>query len=394
MSCALSALTPRGAGSVLFAELGLNRTERVALIKGSRFQALPYLAELPASARPAPVHDGRRKGLARLKGRDEFERIFIEALPVHLPTIFLEGHETARRFTLSRLWHTPKIVFTSVGCHYIDSFKFAAAECVERGSHLWGYQHGGGYGMTEHSPAELFERAISDRYYCWGWSRSETDSKLKDLPHPLLSRDEGPASPGNDILFVASPLDLYNIRLTRSTNNELASEYTQRQARFFRHLPDKIRRNFVIRLYRHDWGWRHRERLEDICVDMRFDDPNIPMPLRLRQARIAVFDAPSTPFLEAFAADIPVILTWKEESWPSRASARPLLDRLRSVGILFESPEESADQAARVYADPRAWWNEPERRIAVRAFTQAFALSSTEWLDAWLAEIRAGTAAR
>lgn len=97
-----------------------------------------------------------------------------------------------------------------------------------------------------------------------------------------------------------------------------------------------------------------------------------------------------TTFLEAFAADIPCILTWNPDTWPVYGPAMPFIERLREVGILFYSPEEAAAQTARIYDDPEAWWNEPERRAAHRAFADAFARSSPDWLDAWLKEIREG----
>ena len=385
----LSVLAPPGTGEILVSELGLTRDERLRLILKSRFKALPYLGELPSFATPVPVQDARRLGLRKLAARDEFERLFIDALPRHFPTVYLEGHEAARRFTLSRLPRTPRIVFTTVDCHYNDAFKFAAAACIEQGSRLWGYQHGGAYGMADYLPAETFERAINDRYYCWGWSRLADDPKVRDLPHPMLSRGK-PAAPGDDVLFVSTSLDLRGVRLSRGTTGERVVDHIERQARFFRSLPGPLRAKTSVRLYRHDWGVRHRERLQELCPEIRFDDPERPFLRSLRMARLAVFDCPMTTFLEALAADIPFLLTFNPDSWPSRPQAQPSLDRLKDAGILFDSPEEAAAQTARIYADPQAWWNEPVRRAAHRAFADTFARSSPDWLDAWLKEIREG----
>ncbi len=385
LTWALTACARAGAGEILISELGLSRGERLRLILGSRFKTLPYLAELPDS--PAPIPDERRQGLRRLQARDEFERIFINALPHHLPTLFLEGYADAVNFTRSHLGRTPRAAFTTVDCHYADSFKFAAAECVERGAELWGCQHGGSYGMMDYSPAEDFERSVSDRYYCWGWSKTERDLKLRDLPPPMLSRN-GATRSGDEVLYVSTPLDLHNVRLIRANNNTLAFDYLNRQSRLLRALPEPARSRTRLRLYRRDWGWKHRERIQELCPDTRFDDPESPFAHRLREVRLAVFDCPSTPLLEAMAADIPSVLSWREDAWPLRDAARPFVEALKTVRILFDSPEEAAAQVGLIYADPRAWWDEPERRAAHRTFARNFARSSPDWLDAWLKEVR------
>ncbi|MDE2292680.1 MAG: hypothetical protein KGL53_11415, partial [Elusimicrobia bacterium] len=109
-----------GGGEILVSELGLRRGERLRLILRSGLRILPYLSELPVSA--APARDARREGLSRLQGRDDFERVFIAALPRHLPALFLEGHAAAADFTRARIGRTPRAAFTTVDCHYTDSF--------------------------------------------------------------------------------------------------------------------------------------------------------------------------------------------------------------------------------------------------------------------------------
>lgn len=195
---ALRVLGALGAGRMMISELGLTRDEQLTLVRKTGLKALPFYGELPDSARPAPVLDGRRLGLAGLSGREGFEKVFIAGLPRHFPTIYLEGYAEVRRATLARLPRAPKIIFSSLGWHYVDAFKFAAAECVARGSKLWGAQHGGSYGLDEFSSLERFERALCDRYYAWGWSKTDGDPRLRDLPSPLLSRAEA-AAPGSDI---------------------------------------------------------------------------------------------------------------------------------------------------------------------------------------------------
>ncbi len=385
----LRALRSVGAGEVFAVELGVGRKSLARLIVGSGFKLLPGFVELDESTRVPPAMDQRRLGLAGLVAQDDFEKVFIAGLPRHLPTIFLEGYAAARATALAAIPRAPKIFFSSLGWHYLDACKFAAAECARRGSKLWGIQHGGSYGMAATSSAELFERDLCDRYFGWGWAENDGDPRLRDLPAPQLSR-RIPTTPGDDILFVSTSLDLHNIRLVRDTNGAGASDAIDRQARFLRALPEPARRHAVVRLFWHDWGWRHRERLRDLFPDARFDDPTVPLYRRIREARLVIVDIPSTPMLETLSAGIPCLMTWRPDTWTVRPSAQRFFDAFRKTGILFDSPEEAAAQAARVYPDPLGWWNEPARRAARLDFTRTFGLSDPNWISAWLKEIQAG----
>lgn len=387
---ALRALGAAGAGRALISELGLTKDEQLKLVRKTGLRALPFYGELPEA--PAPVFDRRRLGLAGLSGRDAFEKAFIAGLPAHFPTVYLEGYAEAVRATRARLPRAPKIVFSSLGWHYVDAFKYAAAECAARGSRLWGAQHGGSYGLDEFSSLERFERDVCDRYFAWGWSKLDGDPRLGDLPSPLLSRAAA-ASPGADVVFASMTFDLHNIRLIRDANGAGGADAMDRQFRFLRALPEPVKSRLLMRLYRHDWGWRHRERLLEAVPGVRFDDSSVPFSRRLREARLLVVDCPSTPMLEALAADVPCLMTWRPDTWTFRPSARPFLDAFRKAGLLFDSPEEAAAEAGRAYADPRAWWDEPARRAARLEFTRTFALTDKDWIGAWAREIRAGLSA-
>ncbi len=376
---------PGSAGQVVFSDLHLSREENLSLMTGSRLKAIPYFGELPLGSIPAAVMDERRAGLGRLPSQDEFEKLFVEALPRNFPSLYLEGHAQARRTAIPR-GPAPKVVFTGVGWHYSEAFKFAAAEWSERGSRLWGWQHGGGYGYLRQTDAERLERAVCDRYYTWGWSKLDADPRLRDLPPPQFARVTR-SGPGEGLFLVVMAPDVHNIRLLRCSNGELAADYIAREARFWNGLPASLRSSARLRLPRKDWGWGQEKRLRAACPDLALDDSAVPFTQRLSEGRLFVFDLPTTTFLEAFAADAPSILTWNPDAHSFRASAAPCFDALKRVGILFDEPEAAAAQAARVYGRAQEWWNEPERRAAHRKFAELFARRDDDWLRAWLREL-------
>lgn len=378
-------LTPPGFGEILAIDLNLRSDENRAVVLGSKLKVLPYLAKIPIALKPAPVQDERRLGLARLRGRDEFERALIGAMPVFFPTLYLEGFEGARRYCMARVPRPPRAIFSSGGWHVNEALKFAAAECSERGTELWGLQHGGVYGLWEHADAEGIERGIMDRFYCWGWSAGTGDPKVRNLPHPMFSRFE--AAPGEDVVVVSTALDFYPTRMIRTQANAQAFAYIENQARLWNAVSNALPGKAFYRMYPGDLGWRHKERVRDLCPGIRFDDSSAPYSERARSARLLIFDNPMTTFLEALGADLPCLLTWNPEIWRFREAARPYLDRLREAGILFDDPEAAARQAKAIYADPRAWWDEPARRAAHRAFAERFAFARAGWLELWLKEL-------
>lgn len=380
--------TPPGLGRVLACELNLPSAENKSVVISSKLRILPYLAQLPESLKPPPQNDARRAGLAGLRGRDAFERALISALPTHFPSLYLEGYRDARRYSMARVWRTPKTVFSSVGWYYNEAFKFAAAECAENGSELWGVQHGGGYGIWEHADGEAFERSVVDRFYCWGWSSLARDPKVRDLPHPMFARSAR-ALPNEDVVIVATALDLHDIRLIRAQQGDQAYDYLDRQARLWNGVSGALPGRAYYRLHAVDHGWNLRRRFQDRCPDIRFDDASTPFSERLRTARLLIFDNPMTTFLEAFGADHPCLLTWNPGSWPFRPEAQPFFDRLKEVGILYDDPEAAARRAAAIHVDPRSWWDEPRRRAVHREFAERFALARPDWLKVWLEALSA-----
>ena len=380
---------PPGFGEVLINELSLNRAERRRLFFGSKFKVLPYLAEIPQDMEFEPIWDDRRRGLAKIgDARDEFEKVLFSSLPHHLPTLYLEGYQAARDFSLSRLWRRPRVVFSAIGWDWSEAFKFAAAESAEEGSQVWGIQHGGTYGFAEHAEGEEFERSISDRFYSWGWASLEKDLKVKDLPHPQLTR-VGMPRPGDNILFTPIVMHFHNMRQWRcQVMGEIGSDYIEREARLLRSLPKALQQKTATRIFPKDLGWRHQQRLRDLFPELQLDDSSKPFPHQLRKSRLAVFDCPMTTFLEAFAADVPCILTWNPNSWTFRREALPYFDALKTAGILFDEPEDAARQVAQIYDDPHAWWDSASVRGAREAFASRFALSRADWLDLWLKEMR------
>ena len=75
----------------------------------------------------------------------------------------------------------PKVIVSSNGQTYNESFKFWAATQTDKGANLVINQHGGGYGYTDSLISETHEIKICDKYFTWGWNY-KGDPKIIPMP--------------------------------------------------------------------------------------------------------------------------------------------------------------------------------------------------------------------
>lgn len=353
------------------------------LVAQGRGRVLPLLGRLPEPLRAHAVVDARRLGLAGLRGTDEFSRLLVSTLPSALPAVALEGFSRAREASPARRGRVPKAVFSSVGLFYNDYFKLAAAEWVERGAQLWGLQHGGQYGTAKYSLAEWHERAVCDRYHTWGWSASEGDPKLRDLPVPKLceaarrGRRAGPS--GTDILL----LTLENVRNAHHLFPHPLGWQWEDHFKLLERFLAASGEDVCLRLYPHDYGWNHRGRLRERFPKLHLDASRSPMMERAAQARLVVTDYPGTPFAELLACDVPSVHFWDEARWEMRPEALPFYAALERAGIVHHDPESAARQVRDVWGDPARWWDSEPVQAARRRFVERYARVSDDWLADW-----------
>lgn len=346
---------------------------------GARGRSLPWVGA-PLKTAPA-VMDQRRLGLASLAGKDEFRRLVIATLPYALPAVALEGLPRPKR-----RGPAPKAVLASTGWFYDDAFKAAAADWAERGAKLYGLQHGGQYGTAKYSLAEAFERRLADRYFTWGWSASEKDPKLADLPVPRLSEAAAkPRKPG------AGDVVVMTVENVRNTHHLFPHPLGWQWLDYFDWLERFIAAadpwRVSLRLYPHDYGWNRRGRLKEKFPGLRLDDSRLPLLKRAESASLVVTDYPGTPFCELLALDVPSVHFWDERLWEARASAEPFFAALRRAGVVQPDPEAAARQVAAVRADPRAWWDRDDVKFARRSFVERYARVDARWPARWRAEL-------
>lgn len=310
---------------------------------------------------------------------DAFLRLVSKLLPEHIPRAFLEGFDSIK----SRLGHlpwpqNPKSIFTSVAWNSDTIFCVYAADKVEKGAKLILGQHGGNYGAALYNANENHQIAISDKFLSWGW----TGSSGKVLPvgyfknglKELKAKKEGVAL----LIQMALPRQSYTLYSCPISSCQWL-KYINDQFKFFNSLDDNVKKSLTIKCHPTDHGCNQENRW--LGQDPTLHLETAMLPDALRKSRIAICTYNSSTFIETFVINFPTICFWYPDHWELRESAKPFFERLKSVGILHDTPESAAKQLSSVWSDITSWWQSAEVQEAVSFFCGEFAATPSNSIE-------------
>lgn len=318
----------------------------------------------------------------------EFETILINMLSLDMPQSFIERYEDIKNQIENNYPSKPKAIFSANSWYYDEVFKQWSAASAENGTILIGVQHGGNYGSIVHMTSETHELSITDRYYSWGWNRSDCISKVIPLPATKLvgRKIMGDDNKKKDILFVATSVPRYLIQFPITANQ--FSNYLAWQTKFVTTILPEIRVKLRVRLHREELGWDLAQRWTEHYPDIFLENWDITFLRSLENCRLFVCDHLSTTFIEALSVDKPTILFWNQEANELRPEVKPYYDQLRAVGILYDVPEDAGHAVNFVYKDIKSWWNEPQRQAIRRNFCNQFGRTSPNAFNEWVYEFK------
>ncbi len=364
---------------VIVTQLFSKRSDQLKLLASLAGRAGLFLGQLPTS--PTTPNKKLRDELQTLPATTELEKAAIALLPINLPTLYLEGYAAARNATVSGWRKRPKLIASSTGWIFDEALKFAAAEFAEDGTLLIGAQHGGGYGQHLDIPTETIERRGRDQWISWGWSDGKS---VTPLPSPQTAPLAGIRDPKATFLyFTVNGFPLYPYLIHGFPIGHQIEENIAMQEKFLQGLEGDAAKNLRVRPYWHDWGWNQKARLKAARPDAQTDIPESTFVEGLRTTRLAVIDNVETCFLEALAADIPVIAFQEKRFHRVRPSAAEDFKLLVDAKMLFSDPEAAAAHACSVYANPNEWWESAPVRKAKKRWVEKYAGGTKPWLPAW-----------
>ena len=300
-------------------------------------------------------------------------------VPLTIPVALAEALPIIESRTTPRNTADTQLIYTANAHHYDTCFKVATAQMVKDGSRLLVHQHGGGYGIDELHPGEIFDRSVSHCFYTFGWSDHSSGSLTKPLPtaprgeqqeqghHYLLMTAENTSE---FFRFQSFCMPTHVERCISETSSFLSAideghEIYLRSAPAFPFPTERI--------------------VFSNCTLKHTQAKESGMELASR-ARLVIHNYLGTSWLETLAMNIPTVCFYDPSMYQPRASAQPFVEALARVGVIHYSGKDAAKFVNSLHGDPSAWWRSAEVQEAREAFVARYANFSDNWLEAWQEE--------
>lgn len=328
---------------------------------------------------------GLREKLSKLDFGDSlFSNCISSLISLDIPKVFIEKYSATKKVAVEKFPKNSAVIASANAWYGSEAFKFWAAGESENDVALLGFQHGGAdYGARENFIYRDHEVSIVDYYFSWGWRDVKCNAEVIPMPANKLINESsiGPSDLEMDILWVMSTAPRYLLYFPRITS--YFEKYLDFQMDFVNSLSVENIDNLRIRTHYQDHGWGIRLRLNRVVKNIRFDDNKIPFYKSIKNCKLCVFDYLSTSATESLALNKPTILFWSSKANKIRSEYVEYFDLLRSVGILYDSPEAAAKAVDEIYNNVNLWWNDIERKKAVISFNQVFARMQNDGVKAW-----------
>jgi len=329
------------------------------------------------------------RNLLKITEEDEYDFVANNLFSKYFPLSLLEGIKDYSEKN-SKLGKIP-LLGSAVGFCANEEYKILASRVIENGNKIIGFQHGGNYNFqkSEFVCYEYFEKLNADKFYRW----REKSLSGKYLPTAKLgivsiykeARKAGVAR--ENILFVSQRFTRFIYRY-EDHNADSYIEKIIAQQNFYLNLSENISRNFLLRPYPTDCGWRYKERWIDFTGGKIRFDPNAQFYQSLVSCRIYVSDHICTTWLEAFYCDVPVILFFDLERYFVVDGVKRLFEELQDVGIFHPTAESAAAFLNEKYENIEKWWQMPETKAAAdKVRDYFFTAPSNNFTKEWTQEL-------
>jgi len=325
--------------------------------------------------------DLRKSLVFNYKPQGKFEKFLLKMISLQIPKIYLEGYMDLSKNVDSVNWpKQPKVIISS-SIIASDFFKCWVADKKEKGSKLIIAQHGGLYGIGKWQSNETHERLTSDLFLSWGW----TGKGVKALAASKISasKTQLKTNPNGGLLLTQACLPRYSYWMYSVPIAGQLEHYLNDQIVFAQTLSEKLRRKLIVKLYPKDYGWSQKERWINQLPLTNIAESNSSYIDLVKQSRINICTYNATTFLESLGSNIPTIIFWNPLFWEVRDSALEDLDKLREVGMLFNSPEAAAKKVEDIWDTVELWWENKEIQDARKDFCNKYAKTSSTCLEDW-----------
>ena len=318
----------------------------------------------------------KRKQIFNVKVKDKFESLIYKTFIHNFPLIYLEFYEQFDKQVRNLQIPVPNAIYSVNALHGNEIFKFYVAKNYNNMKVLYG-QHGGNIGVDKINIPENIEKNFSDIYYTFGWIEKDT------IVLPLLKDERKEYKNKKAINFIMTVQPRYFYRFVYQEESSKMIDYIENSKIFLSNL--KNINNLVIRMYPQDNKWNIEKRLLQINKNLKFNN-KINYYKQIRNAKLNVFDHMHTGYLETLSMNIPTIIIIPKNIYCFRDSAKPYIEKLKDVKILFENPIEASNFVDKVYDNIDSWWLSEDVQKIREEFCYNYARTSEDWVNEWVKE--------
>lgn len=369
------------------------RLNKVVLVSGgipkrqlSRLQCalgqLPYVKSPVLDTRFGRPDPRLRALLADHDGETPFERLLDMLIPAWIPRAYVENFTELRNTALAEFPRDPKVIATASAYQSDEGFKMWAANHAMKRVPLVVVQHGGNMGIGRFSQSEDHQLRIADVFTSWGWTREGYDA-VQPMPALKLADMTVVADNRGDILITLASYPRYFYCHYCVPVAGQVLEYVHEQVRFMSAVSPEFSASLKLRLDLAEFGWDIPGLLTRAGFGASIESTRATLADRLNGCRIAVSTYNATVFLETLAANFPTLVFFDPNRFEVRAEAQPMMNRLRQVGILHDTPECAARALNTIGNDVQEWWRRPAVQRAREEFCDQYARSSIDWVGDW-----------
>jgi putative transferase (TIGR04331 family) len=355
-----------------------NSVERFLHLKiAIKSRSMPKKIKCRISGIESVDHKLRSRLVENLHPTSKWEHDFFTILSKTVPISYLENFDLYKNEALR--FHPKKKtkIISNVEVIYDDFYKFVSAygRSIYR-SIVIGQQHGGAYGTSRIHRSSEIEARCADLWLSWGkWGFANSATVKSAHLKKFIRKTQRTC--GRDILVVLNDYPRHTYWLYDCPQGSGVAEWFVFWGELINTFGTIKHWNFRIRSFPSDTnGWEHQkyfsraaESHHSITIDAERK-----INKSLESAALVVTSTNGTLWLEALAANIPVIALLPEKWWPLNNNFSSLFDQMIESGLIKKEPDELVQLlSTSQHANISLWWNSAKTQSARIDFLETFA---------------------
>ena len=321
-----------------------------------------------------------------MKTTSEFEELVKATLPFNLPRIYVENYFNLKKKVK---WFFPrkkaKIMLTANAYATNDGFKFWAAGQTEQYQTPFVILQHGGMSQSKWYSSEDYEKRICDYYLTYGWADKDNDKVIPFISNRLkfFNSQTVTGEVRGDILWVLNSYPRYAYSMFSGPAGSKFHDYLKEQTRFVSCLSHLTRQLLKCRPCSYEYGWHDLSYIEHHVGVLGQANARVSLGQLFKTMRLCVCTYNGTSVVEAFVANVPLIIYWNPQHVEVKDDMIDYFKTLHTLGILHFTPESAAVKVEEVKNNTFSWWERPNIQIFRKDYCERFAHASPNAAKEW-----------